>query len=84
MSDEMGLGLNVFGTLVAIWGLFCNAMGNYVDSYNLWIISDILLICMFWGVYRKWWKLNGGALLQVGLYMVFLIVGVAGRVRLGR
>jgi len=81
-NDQHGLTLNIFGTFVSTLGLLLNVLGKYSASYDLWILSDFVFIIMFWGVYRGRWRLNGGALVQVLLYMAFLIVTVAGRARL--
>ncbi len=82
MNDEgIGFCLNFIGTLVAISGLICNAIGMYKESYILWMVADIALIVLFWGVHRKWWNLNGGAIVQVVLYSVYLALTVVGMAR---
>ena len=64
--------LNAVGTIIAISGAIYNALGFHRVALALWVISNGILLALFIGVAMGWLVLNGGAWLQVGLYIVFV------------
>ena len=74
--------LNFFGTVLSVIGLVANVLGFYLQSYAMWVVADVAVIAMFYGVWKERWELNGGALLQMVMYGVFMLVSIAGILRL--
>jgi hypothetical protein len=70
--------LNASGTLISISGAIANALGYYHHAFLMWIISNLILLCLFCGVASNWWILNSGAWLQVLLYAIFCITSSVG------
>ena len=64
--------LNATGTIIAISGAIYNALGFHKFALFLWIVSNLILLALFIGVAMGYLVLNGGAWLQVGLYVVFV------------
>jgi hypothetical protein len=63
--------LNATGTIIAISGAIYNALGFHRFALALWI-SNLILLVLFVGIGLGYLLLNGGAWLQVGLYVVFV------------
>jgi hypothetical protein len=81
--NNLSLAINIIGTLIAVTGAICNSIGIYRYAFGAWIISNGMLLVLFWGVERKWWELNSGALVQCGLYAVYMITSMNGFLRVG-
>jgi len=73
--------LNIIGTFFAIIGAAGVSLGNYRAGFLFYIFADFLLLCLFIGVVRKWWKLDTAAILQVILYAIFFCTAVVGYAR---
>jgi len=68
----ISLTLNAVGTIISISGSIYNAMGFHKFALFLWLVSNGVLMALFLGVAMGWFVLNGGAWLQVGLYVIFI------------
>jgi uncharacterized membrane protein YfcA len=76
--------INASGTLLSIAGAVYNAKGHHKFALVLWAVSNCILIVFFTGVALGWFVLNGGAWLQVGLYIVFCITSCYGYWRINK
>ena len=64
--------LNAVGTFISVSGAIYNALGFHRLALWLWMLSNGILLALFLGVAMGYFVLNGGAWLQVGLYVVFI------------
>ncbi len=80
MLEKIGILLNLAGTALGIIGAIFNALGQRI-AFPLWILSNILLLTLFVGIYIKKWKLNSGALCQIGLYTLYTFTSAYGTIR---
>jgi len=72
--------INLAGTGLGIIGAVLNALGDGI-AFPVWMISNVLLFILFLGVWRGWWKLNSGAMLQCGLYIIYMGTSTIGMMR---
>ena len=72
--------INGTGTVIGVVGAVLNSMGNPI-AFPLWMVSNTLLMVLFIGIYRGWWTLNSGALLQIALYGVYFGTSTYGAIR---
>ncbi len=73
--------INIIGTILSAFGSLCMAIGNYKAGFLVYNFANFLLLCLFTGVWRRYWLLNSASICQVILYAIFLCFSVYGYVR---
>jgi hypothetical protein len=65
------LTINALGTILGVIGAILNAIGSRA-AFPFFFAGNIFLFTLFYGIYRRWWVLNSGALIQVILQAVYI------------
>ena len=73
--------INIIGTILSILGSILISIGTYKLGFELYIIADFLLVVLFTGVVRKYWKFDTAAMFQVILYTIFMCIAIVGYMR---
>jgi len=76
--------LNAVGTFISVSGAIYNAMGFHRLALFLWLVSNGVLMALFLGVATGYFVLNGGAWMQVGLYVIFIATSGYGYWRISK
>lgn len=72
VANLIGLGLNAVGTVATLSGSIINATGRHKSAYICWNVSNLMLFPLFLGVAMGWFEFDGGAWIQVCLYIVYM------------
>jgi hypothetical protein len=79
---NIGLDLAVLGSAISIIGVILNNVFLlHVAAMQVWVVSNLILMVYFYGNWKKWW--DGGLSSEIIclMYVVMLISGIFGLVK---
>lgn len=71
--QSAGTGLVLIGTALNMVGAVLNSMGGTFqkEAFCIWMFSNGIFMCYFYGIHKKWWDVNMGAIAMILMYIFF-------------
>lgn len=78
--QPFGTVLSISGTVITTAGAVLNSIGGIYaqTAFGLWIISNLIFMAYFIGVFRKRWIVNSDSKYMILMYAVFLCSSMFG------
>lgn len=78
--QRVGEAAVLIGTTLNMTGAVLNSLGGALqkDAFCIWMFSNGIFVCYFYGIHKKWWEVNMGAIAMILMYIFFFCTATYG------